>query len=369
MKVWPVVLVPMAVAVLPGSVGPVMAADPISIRVGGYSKWWVVGTGGQSSASAVTSPTVKGDNEIHVIGSTRLENGLRVGVKAELEAGGHTDQTTDPIDKAFAWVEGGFGKIELGSDYNAASLLHVAAPEAAGLWNGPPNGLMSDTVIRRPATVSTMYSGNQTELDQDDNAEKIIYFTPSLGGLTLGLSYTPSALSEDNRGPLPRSELYAAGLGFTRNIGAFGLALSAGYVTGDLTGGNGAVERVRAYSLGGTLSYAGVTIGGSWADERHRSRAAFIAGDRQDNSGKAWDVGVMYELGRSKTSFDFYNSQVAGRVADKRDDLISVYQLSEKYTLGEGVAVMGAVGYIEYQDESRLGNRGYTAMTGLGLWF
>lgn len=369
MKVWRVVLVPMAVAALPGAMGTALAADPISIRVGGYSKWWVVATGGQSSAAAVTSPTVKGDNELHFIGATRLENGLKIGLKAELEAGGHTDQTTDPIDKAFAWVEGGFGKIELGSDYNAASLLHVCAPEAAGLWNGPPNGLMSDNVIRRPAIVSTMYSGNQTEMDQDDNAEKILYFTPSLGGLTLGLSYTPSALSEDNRGPLPRSELYAAGLGYTRSFGAIGLALSAGFVTGDLSSGTGAVERVSAYSLGGTLSYAGVTIGGSWADERHRSRAALIAGDRQDNSGKAWDVGVMYELGPSKTSIDFYTSRVAGRVADKRDDLISVYQVSEKYTLGEGVAVMGAVGYIDYQDESGLGNRGYTAMTGLGLWF
>jgi len=368
MTVWAVVVVPAAFAVLTFSAGTALAADPISLRIGGYSKWWVVATSGQSSASAVTSPTVKGDNELHVTGTTRLDNGLKVGLKAELEAGGHPDQTGDPIDKAFAWVEGGFGKIQLGSDYNAASLLHVCAPEAAGLWNGPPNGLMSDMVIRRPVTVSTMYSGNQTEMDQDDNAEKILYFTPSLNGLTLGLSYTPSALSEDNRGPSVRSDLYAVGLGFTRTFGAIGLALSAGYVTGDLIGATGAGERMRAYSLGGTVFYAGVTIGGSWADERHRPRTGFVA-DGQDNSGKAWDVGVMYELGRSKTSFDFYTSRVEGRVIDKRHDLISVYQISEKYTLGEGVALMGAVGYIEYEDESGLGNRGYTAMTGLGLWF
>jgi len=360
------VVVTLALAALPG---PVWAADPISIRVGGYSKWWVVATAGQSGSGSVTSPTVKGDNELHFTGLTRLENGLTIGVKAELEAGGHTDQVTDPIDKAFVWVESAIGKIELGSDYNAASLLHVSAPEAAGLWNGPPNGVMSDTVIRRPAIVSTMFSGNQTEMDQDDNAEKILYFTPSLGGLTLGLSYTPSALSEDNRGPLPRSPLYAAGLGFTRSLGGVGLALSAGYVTGDLSSGAGAAERVRAYSLGLTLSYAGLTVGGSWADEHHHPPDPGNGGDRQNNSGKAWDVGAMYELGPSKTSVDFYASRVAGRTADIRDDLIYVYQISEKYTLGGSVAVMGAVGYIEYKDESGLASRGYTAMTGLGLWF
>lgn len=368
MKVWTVVVAPLAWAALAFPAGPAHAADPIALRAGGYSKWWVVGTWGQSGAAAVTSPTVKGDIELHLAGSTRLENGLTVGLRAELEAGGHTDQTADPIDKAFAWVEGGFGKIELGSDYNAASLLHVCAPEAAGLWNGPPNGPMSDTVIRRPAVVSTMYSGNQTEMDQDDNAEKILYFTPSLGGLTLGLSYTPSALSEDNRAPSVRSELYAVGLGFTRRLGAIGLALSAGLVTGDLIGPSGAGERMRAYSLGAAVSYSGVTVGGSWIDEWHRGGALFVA-DRQDNSGKAWDVGVMYEDALSKTSFDFYTSRVEGRVADPRHDLIHVYQVSEKYTVGDGVAVMGSVGYIEYDDESGLGNRGYTAMTGLGLWF
>jgi len=359
----------MAVVVLPWSVVPAFAADPISIRVGGYSKWWVVGTWGQNEASSAPSPAVKGDNEIHFVGTTRLDNGLKVGIKTELEAGGHTDQSTDPIDKAFAWVEGGFGKLELGTDYNAASLLHVSAPEAAGLWNGPPSGLMSDTVIRRPSTVSTMYSGNQTELDQDDNAEKILYFTPRLGGLTLGLSYTPSALSEDNRGPLPRSDLYAVGVGYTRTVGGVGIAFSAGYVGGDLKPGGVSGEKVWAYSLGGTLSYAGVTVGGSWADENHRSRSGCVSGDCLDNSGQAWDVGAMYETERSKISLDYYTSRVIGLVSDKNVDRISIYQISEKYTLGEGVAVMGAVGYINYQDESGRSNRGYSAMTGLGLWF
>lgn len=364
----------LAAAVL--AAAPAGAAEPLRLRLGGYSKWWISAQGNNAGYLAATGADlnqvdVKGDNEVHVLGDTRLDNGLTVGVKVELEAGGDTSQRTDPIDKAYVWVAGAWGKLELGSDYNAASLLHVAAPEAAGLWNGPPVGLMANTQVQRPAAVSTMYSGNQTELDHDDNADKLLYFTPSLGGLSAALSYTPSALSEDDRAPTRASEVVAAGLAYEQSLGPVAVALSAGYLGGSLDSAD-ARAKVRALSAGLQARYDAITIGGSVGDDRHRYDNAPRAAAATDDSGRSWDVGVMVERDQTAVSLDYYRSATRGRVDTPGDDRVRVWQVSAKHILGPGVAVMGAFGHIRYDDESGARaacNDGYSLMTGLGLWF
>jgi outer membrane protein OmpU len=348
------------------------AAERISLSVGGYSKWWVVGVWSSSATSSTANADVKGDNEVHFNVSGTLDNGLVAGIKIELEAGGHTDQVTDPIDKSYVWLKSRFGMIELGTDYNAAALLHISAPEAAGLWNGPSNGLLSDMSVPRPKAVSTMYSSNQTELGHDDNAEKLIYFTPALRGLTLAVSYTPSSLSEDEAGTSTGSELYAAGLHFKDSFGGLTVGLSGGWVTGQLYSGPESVrERLDAYSLGARLSYAGWTVGGSYSNDRHTYKGRATTATSTDSTGQSWDVGLMHEFGPASLSLDYYRSEVQGLVTDPALDRITVYQISGKYAVSNGVAVMAAVGHIHYDDEgsSANDNRGWSVITGLGLWF
>lgn len=351
-------------------------AEPVRLRIGGYAKWLVSGGTNDAgylaaSGSDVNSMDVKGDTEIHILGTGRLDNGLILGFKSELEAGGDTSQSSDPIDKSFVWIEGGFGKIEAGTDYNAASLLHVAAPEAAGLWNGPPVGLMANTNVARPTAVSTMYSGNQTELDHDDNADKVLYFTPNFAGLAAALSYTPSALAEDRREPARASEVYALGLGWNGMAGPVTVAASSGLLTGSLTSASGG-STVRALSAGLQLSYDGVTIGGSVGDDHHDYGPGTQV--TTDDSGRSWDMGIMVERGPWALSLDYYHSSVRGEVINPAYDRIDVWQISGKYALGEGVALMAAFGHVNYDDEGPDSDRaahndGTSLMTGLGLWF
>lgn len=358
---------------------PAGAAEKIHLMLGGYSKWWLVAAQSDNDFekaidAAYSNTDVKGDNEIHFVGSTALDNGLKVGVKIELEGGGHTTSNTDTIDKAFGWIEGGFGKVEVGSDYNAASLMHVSAPDAAGLWAGPPQGLASDTVIPRPTAVSTMYSGNQTGLDHDDNSEKMLYFTPAFHGVTLAVSYTPSALSEDNSEQPIRSQVFAAGLSYGGSVGPVLLALSAGWLSGHLSSSSAEQNDVSAFSLGGQATFAGVTVGASYGDERHDLRPGAAKAGTVDHSGRSWDIGVQYEAGPATVSVAYYNSKVEGLMSNSDGDRIDIVQLSGKYMLGPGVAVMGSAGRIVYDDETPSGNaashnQGHAVMTGLGLWF
>lgn len=351
---------------------PCQAAEPVSLHLGGYSKWWVVGVWQTSNKLDTGNADIKGDNEIHFLGQTRLDNGLVVGIHTELEAGGATDQQSDTIDKAYVWIEGGWGKLQLGSDYNAASLLHVAAPEAAGLWNGPSNGVLSDTVVPRPAAVTTMFSGNQTELDHDDNAEKVLYFTPSLAGVTLGMSYTPNSQSEDNRGVTRSAEFLAAGLLVERRLGDVGVTASLGYGRGVLDADSAAThDKVQALSAGLQLSAGPLTLGGSVGTEHHSYPGRATTASSIDHSGRSFDLGAMVTDGPLSVSIDHYRSAVRGSATLPGDDRVTVSQLSAKRMLGPGVALMAAFAHIAYDDEasSTDSRAGYTIMSGLGLWF
>jgi len=408
------------------------AADPIKLSVGGFSRWWVVGANQSSSYSdALNAPGttsrgatgrfnsvgIKGDNEIQFQGSTALDNGLKVGVFVSLEAGGHTDQTTDPIDSSYAWVEGGFGKVFVGTLKNGAALLHVSAPDAAG--NFSEGGIATGNyTIDAPRAVMGMNqragysrSTNSTAIITDNKSEKISYVTPVIAGLTLGATYVPTVLTEDSRAQGgDRGQAFGVGAGYTRTIGPVGLKLSAGAVKSVLSAG----ETYTQYSGGTQLSYAGFTLGGSYQLARDaiaksgntaNGTGGFTGGTTLttnnplgntnfDYGGQAYDVGLQYATGPYAVSFAYFHSETKGARADSiltsaankaayanhGDDTIDFYQASGKYSLSAGIDLLASVGYAAYESglyaatpvgnaKDALKNDGYYGMTGLSLKF
>lgn len=417
------------------SAGAASAAETIKLNVGGYSKWWVVGawqdkgfqngTNGTAGANASASPgqkqnvDIKGDNEIWFSGSTKLDNGLGVGVFISLEGGGHTDVTTDPIDQSYAWIDGGFGKVLVGMHSNGTALLHVQAPDAAA--NFTNGGMMlGNWSITKPGSVMGMNervgytsSGNTTAIISDDRAEKITYVAPSFYGLTLGASYIPNVAKTTTanlQGASSRSNgqdrlgAYGAGALYANTFGPVGVKVSAGYVWVDLTATGGAENALTQMAFGTQLSYAGFTLGGSYQkandDQRNGgvSSAVFSGtsqignlsgkasgGGNLDFGGHAYDVGLQYASGPYAVSFAYFHSSVIGLIgttlSNGKEDTIDAYQASGKYNLGPGVDVLASVGYIEYKDQrdglaglsananSQYSNSGWAAMTGLSLKF
>ncbi|EPY01535.1 porin [Magnetospirillum fulvum] len=406
------------------------AADPIKLSVGGFSRWWVVGaeqssnyskglnaadnTGSHGNAGRINTAGIKGDNEIQFQGSTALDNGLKVGVFVSLEAGGHTDQTTDLIDSSYAWVEGGFGKVFVGTLKNGAALLHVSAPDAAS--NFSEGGMATGNyTILKPGAVMGMnqragYSSstNTTAIITDNKAEKITYVSPVFGGLTLGATYVPTAISEDNRAQgNARAQAYGVGAGYNRTIGPVGVKLSAGAVQTILSAG----ETFTQYSGGTQLSYAGFTLGGSYQLARdaiarsgnvNNGTGGFNGGvtgvvdltknnplgnTKFDFGGQAFDVGLQYATGPYAVSFAYFHSETKGAKADTNatyrnhgDDTIDFYQASGKYSLSAGIDLLASVGYAAYESglygyapagttKDTLKNDGYYGMTGLSLKF
>lgn len=408
--------------------GAAEAADKIKLNIGGYSKWWVVGVwqseafqnatsnGAPLSANVAASTNgagqranvdVKGDNEIWFSGSTALDNGLKVGVFVSLEAGGHSDLTTDVIDQSYAWVEGGFGKVLAGVHSNGTALTHVQAPDAAnGTIGGSMLGL--NFAVAKPTSVMGMnqivgYSSstNTTAFIADDRAEKLTYVAPSFYGLTLGASYIPNVLRQDVRTtPLGRAEAWGGTALYTNTFGPVGVKASAGYVWVDLTASGAIANSISGQMYGAQLSYAGFTLGGSTQITTQDSRSGALtnpllvtSGDTRaglvslsatkgggniDFGGIAYDVSLQYANGPYAVSVGYFRSEVQGLLSNTKQDVIEFYQASGKYNLGPGVDALATVGYADYKDErkgtmgvsdSAYENSGWAAMTGLSLTF
>ena len=379
------------------SAGSASASEKIQLKLGGYSKWWVVGAWGQDdyeaavgkgSASA-NNVDVKGENEVWFGGSTTLDNGLKVGVDMQLRTGGTLDtaasqtSTGDVIDESYVWIQGGFGKFIVGTENNGTYLLHVTAPDAAGNWN-EAGIITGNQAIALPANVVTLPGGNTTAILTDGDAEKITYVAPSFYGLTVGGTYVPNVGAEDNQysygykgaSSSAATEVYGVGALYNDTLGGVGVKVSAGWVTYDASG---ATANSIEYAFGTQLSYAGFTLGGSYRKvSQNFAGAANSNGTAVTNSanGYGWDIGLQYATGPYAISVAYFDSKADGSQSASGQDEIQAYQVSGKYTLGAGVDILATVGHIEYDDERAEAsggdanhNEGWVATTGLSLQF
>ncbi len=414
-----VIVAATAFAALTGWTHSAVAADKLKLELGGYTKWFVGGvwnsnTYQRSIGQSFNNADVKGDSDITFSGKSDLDNGLSVGVFTALRAGTNTgaygfgDDGNNYIDQAFLWVSSGYGKVLMGVMPNGA--LDVQAPEAIGQWNN--NGFLTgNTVIARPDGLVSRPDGkgnngevlgingnaiNSTMMlvgDSSGKQETLSYVTPTFHGFTASASYVPSS-AKNVRGPSTTEntihDMYAVGLNYTNTYGDLGIKASAGWMRAtigpstNLGSGNPVSrdkgQRLQAFNVGLNLSYAGVTLGGSYRQNFHGERAGGMrVGNRLASlDGNAWDAGVIYETGPWAVGVSYYGSRIVGFSYGNPgdDETVTFVQGSGKYNLGPGVSVQGLVGYGEYKastiNSRRISsdqNKGWTAMTGVMVAF
>jgi hypothetical protein len=344
------------------------ASEPVKLELGGYSYWYLgYADNNAANGSKFQGADIKGDNEIWFDGSTTLDNGMKVSAHVELEAGGHGDYTTDPIDESFVTVEAGFGKLIVGTTGNADKYLHVSAPDVGlGLSDGDYGYW-----IASPANWTSFREFTTTWGDRDDHAEKVMYFTPVFHGLTGGISYTPSVNTEDNRGAVvlsngsPHNGL-SLGLGYARELGDWTVAASAGYYHADVKGFSASQE----FSAGLKIGYGAWTVGGSFRHSEEDDRLTSGTGVTTAGDGNAWDVGISYTTGPLGLSVGYMMSDAEAGVGNNYD-VMRLWQASANYALGAGVALVGSIMYVDYKGaaDTTARNDGVAAVSGIRLTF
>jgi hypothetical protein len=364
--------------------------QPIQVSVGGYwaeyvsytSQDDVGGAGGIAGSLNTTTGTITpavsfggsgevtkfdqfSDKEIHFNGRTTLDNGLTIGFRAELEANTEGDQ----IDESFMFVEGRFGRLELGAINNVQYRMAYKAPEAQTRpWSNEGN-IFNVMVNPSGSAVFDTVLGTTVSRFHDNDSEKINYYTPRFEGFQLGLSYIPNS-SQDKQSPDAISVAYsrgwAAAVNFVRTFGAFDVAAYAGYMTwqGPQTSATAGAPDPDQWNVGLQLGYAGFKVGGSYGkieDGRTGSAGTASASSAGTGTGivdgRAFDLGIMYTFGPAAVSLNYIDgenesgtcSRTTQACTSAGDDTFSMLSIGGKYTLGPGVSLEAALFHAEVE--------------------
>ena len=218
--------------------GPASAADMLSLGVGGYMEQWV-GYANRDDKGVDGGFDVQTDAEVHFRGSLETDAGLKFTVHVELEAandsvsglGADGDKKTDEteIDEAFVRMSGEFGTIEIGQRDPIHARTHYAAGFGAGIGINA-----GDTQNWVPG----VYLETAGWTIPGDN-RNVIYITPRVNGVQVGVSYGPDSKNENSAGGAPSNNddsVWAAGINFNETVGDMSVKVSLGHVNVSNTG-------------------------------------------------------------------------------------------------------------------------------------
>lgn len=334
----------------------------------------------------------RNDTEIHVRVDGKSDNGLGYGAVVELEADQSPDRAAGApgvantaskdtnADKTFIYLEGGWGRFELGGNVGVTKTMKVDASTFAratggidGDWwmfsGGPVGGgyiISPDLVVDHGALTSTTQYLVRDKTSEDAN--KITYYSPRFSGFQIGASYTPDtgdigqyATSLSNASNTVQNVI-SGGINYNNQFGDIGLTAAVTGEWGDTD--TAATEDLRAWNVGGALTWHGFTFGGSYGSWGDSLQAAGTNNDDSDY----WTVGLAYDFGPFGASATYLNSQV--EQAGGGDNEFDNIALGLDYMLAPGLVPYVEVNFFEFDDATPgADNDGTSVLVGTQLTF
>lgn len=298
------------------------------------------------------------NTEFSVNGEVTLDNGITAGMMVQVEADnadGISDDSPsgmadgDNIDENIVYLEGSFGRVELGHEDGVSDTMWYGAESLKAAYPATYNnttGSMVNIVGNAPILPAFGDSGDAT---------KINYFTPRFAGFQLGITHAPDGNADPvfpYREDDERTDLWEGGANYVNSFNGLDLAAS---LTGTTYNGNNGGDNWNA-TPGLVLGYAGFEIGGS---------AGF--GEIGGEDVVAYDAGIGYSTGPWSLSVTGFMAEAdnPGGGTDERSEVNAAIN----YALGPGVSVyaVGAVG--EFDNDSAADNDYTTLLGGVGVSF
>ncbi len=311
----------------------------------------------------------RNDTEVHVIARGVDEGtGLEYGVTIEFEA--DTNNTTN-TDETWLFLRGGWGEVRLGDEDGVVD-NSVVGGQTIAAGTGGIDG--SDAVITAAPVVF---------LINTNDATKVRYYTPSFGGFSVGLSYTPTQQVIDSGSQngqffaqkgggggsgMQGKNVVEGGLIYDGDLGGIGLEASVVGLWGELkNSGEDAFGGDDWWGVqgGAALDLFGVKLAGSIATDN--------VGDSERNF---FTAGIGYGYGPLNASISY------GQIFDANADFEeasgigdSAYNLvfSADYALAPGLVLAGDVSAFDNdQTDSAAtgtGDKGWVAVGSFRLAF
>ena len=402
------------------------AEEGIKLGIGGYMNNYI-GFGDLSSdGNDFANTGMFSDGEVWFTGETTLDNGLSFGANVQLESFSSGDQ----IDENFGYMEGGFGRLQFGSENTAAYLMQYSAPNVGA----PINSGWVTVFIPQPAGHSAGFRtpGLSTFIDTGNDENTLTYFTPRLFGFQVGVSYQAAlAFGGDGKNfPTPADEDteyhhgFAVGVNFVESFGGVDVALAGGYRRAeapdtDITAiaplntasTNGAGTKVftidrpdmQQVSGGINIGFAGVTIGGSVAAEIDgrvvastssfnttvfgastalgpslpspfptstftQGLGTFTSG-ATSTEGWSYDAGISYGTGPWTFGVAYIHGEVEGDVTNGNQDELDAISGGVEYAVGPGITASVTGMWGSWDGEDGVDNEGYLGIVGVSFGF
>lgn len=304
--------------------GQAQASEPIKLSVGGYMEQWIGFADEDAPATSGRVNAFQSDTEVYFSGSTTLDNGIEIGARIELEG----ETSDDQIDEQFLFVNGGFGRIEMGKNDSAADSMAISAPRVGPV--GPNDGGIEDWYNEAGVIDTAPSSGDQN---------RVTYFTPSLGGFQAGVSFADDSGQNSSSGD--GDNIVSAAIAYDADFDGFSLGLS-------LEGEN--ENEDDWYGAGVNVGFGNFTVGGSYGHVEPD------AGEETD----AFDLGVSYAMDAASVSATY-------AYQEEGDEELQAASIGLNYTLGAGVSWQSSVFW--FDEESAADNEGYGVVTGIALNF
>ncbi len=350
------------------------AEDPLRLQVRGFkNEFFGIGDVDIDNGPPMNATGEFSDGEIQFTGSTALDNGLTVGVHVELEA----DARGDQIDEAYAFVEGGFGKIVVGGENlaNYNTFWGVTAP-SVGV---PINSGWITTFVPPPAghELSFRSTITTTNVDIGNDENSISYYSPRFAGFQFTGGYAPTVTDSGEGKTFTGFEAnenteyhnaFGVGLNFKESFNGVSLKFAGGYNRIEAPNEVEALggDDVQQLKVGVNIGVAGFSVGGSYANEFDGKIITDGAGGiKRSEEGQSWDVGASYSTGPWGVSATYFHGEWEGDVGNGDEEVDSIVG-AVSYALGPGIKTSLSVMYGALEDDAT-GDEGTATMGIIGL--
>ena len=327
-----------------------------------------VDTGTGLAAADFDGLDIMTNAEIWFKPSITLDNGIKIGVDVQLEAGSNTNG--DQIDEAYMTVSGDFGQFIIGSENSAGYKMTVAAPDHSLIF-AQSSSLTAFVPYSSAVSGADLFRGvlgaTYIENARNNDAMRITYFSPRFSGLQLGISYARD--SGQVNGPVNNNttltDIVDIGANYSGSFGGVDVDASARWGTASAPGG--AVDP-EVWGAGLNLGFGGFTIGGSFAEQD--GSATNAAGVLNAQDGSSFDVGIGYTDGPMSYSLTYFSGESidndAGVPVGSKEQLDTIV-LAVKYTVNSNFKVGAFIANTDFTEDADAAGAGANDVEGTVL--
>ena len=354
-----------------------------------------------STKEKLTNNNIATDTYLNVNVESKIDNGVMYGSFIKLNANtsnskkemfSHDNEKSSVAEQVMAYIETDYGRVEIGNYTGVTEAMKVnteAFASATGGISGDSQYYWNTNVMERNSNkkIKTRNTFLQTgnlptnELGtfgiKSTNAAKINYYSPEFSGFKFGATFVPNdqvygstskttTIIKDENG---FKNIFETSLSYTSEINDVGLKVAA---VGEFAKNqNNDKTNLKAYEIGGHLSYQGVTLGASYGDWGKYD----IKKSDSNKYGKTnyWTAGVGYANGPFSASITHLQSKKGDAGTSEQ-----VFNKLKNTVLGVDYKITSGVSpYVEFSSFKMIqalqvdtnNNKGHALMTGIKLNF